>query len=130
MSSTRSPNSIDTFALDALRLSIELEGVSQLDAPGVRAAAIRSGRRSYQALLRTRESLTLSSHDASTADQALKAIDGRLDYLCSVTFRRNQWRRRQCHDNPEPVNTELRLPPDLLAKPSKPRWWRSYYLTR
>ena len=127
MSSTRSPKSINAFAIDAFHVSMELYAVSESDAPGVRAAAIRKGRRSYETLARIRESLRLSSDDASAAEHMLSAIDARLEYLCSITFRRNQWRwRRREHKNPEMMRGELDLPRNLPERRSIPRWWRSY----
>jgi hypothetical protein len=127
MSSTRSPNSINAFAIDAFRLSSELHAVSERDAPGLRAAAIRKARPSYEALVQTRQSLGLSGDDACLAENMLKAIDVRLEYLWSITFRRNlRRRRRQGQDIPTMVDIDLQLPHNLLGKPSTPRWWRSY----
>lgn len=127
MSSTRSPHSINAFAIDAFRLSTELRAVGEQDAPGVRAAAIREGRRSYETLIQARQSLSLSRDDARAAENMLQAIDARLEYLCSITFRRNQWRWRREGPNIEEVTkTELHVPSNWLARPSLPRWWRSY----
>lgn len=93
MSSTRSPSLLDAFVIDAFCISMELHAVSERDAPGIRAAAIRKGRQSYRTLIQRRKTLGLSSHDASTTESILKTIEARLEYLYSVsTFRRNQWR--------------------------------------
>ena len=130
MSSTRSPNSIDAFAMDAFRVSMELCAVSEHDAPGVRATAIRKGRRSYETLVQTRESLCLSGADACTTEHMLEAIHARLEYLCEVTFRRNQWRwRREESKKQEVADTGVNIPHNMLATPSKPRWWRSYTMS-
>ena len=110
MSSTRSPNSIDSFAMDAFCMSMELHAVSEQDAPGIRAAAIRKGRRSYRALVQRRKLLCLSRDDASTAENMLKAIEARLEYLGSVsTFRRNQWRLKQRGETSMPESADMRL---------------------
>ena len=129
MSSTRSPYSINAFAIDAFRLSTELHAVGEHHAPGVRAAVIREGRRSYETLVQARKSLSLSRDDARVAEDMLQAIDARLEYLCSITFRRNQWRwRREVPNIQELANTELHVPGNWLVKPSMPRWWRSYVI--
>ena len=111
MSSTRSPNAINEFAIDAFCISRELYAVSEMDAPGVRAAAIRRGRQGYRQLLQRRESLAFSGDDASTSESMLKNIEARLEYLCSIsTFRRNQWRLRGRSQSvmPEPETPDMR----------------------
>lgn len=71
---------------------MELSAVSERDAPGILAAAIRNGLQTYRVLIQRRETLYLSGDDASTTESMLKTIQARLEYLCSVsTFRRNQW---------------------------------------
>ena len=108
MSSTRCPNPINAFAIDAFCASMELNAVSERDAPGMRAAAIRKGLRTYRVLLQRRDALCLSGDDGSTTEDILKTIQARLEYLCSVsTFRRNQWRwRREEAGMPEAVDIQ------------------------
>ena len=111
MSSTRSPKAINEFAIDAFCISRELCAVSETDAPGIRAAAIRKGRQCYRQLLKRRESLAFSGDDASTSESMLKSIEARLEYLCSISsFRRNQWRlrRRSQAAMPEPEVLDMR----------------------
>jgi hypothetical protein len=111
MSSTRSPNAVNEFAIDAFCISRELYAVSETDAPGIRAAAIRKGRRCYRQLLQRRESLAFSGDDASTSEMMLQSIEARLEYLCSISsFRRNQWRLRRRSQSvmPEPKILDLR----------------------
>lgn len=96
MSSTRSPHSLDAFVIDAFCISMELHAVSERDAPGIRAAAIRRGHQSYRTLIQRRRELCLSSHDVFATENILETIKVRLEYLYSVsTFRRNQWRWRR-----------------------------------
>lgn len=111
MSSTRSPNAINEFAIDAFCISRELYAVSEMDAPGIRAAAIRRGRQCYRQLLQRRESLAFSGDDASTSEMMLQSIEARLEYLCSISsFRRNQWRLRRRSQSvmPEPAILDMR----------------------
>jgi len=111
MSSTRSPNAVNEFAIDAFCISRELYAVSETDAPGIRAAAIRKGRRCYRQLLQRRESLAFSGDDASTSEMMLQSIEARLEYLCSISsFRRNQWRSRGRSQSvrPEPEIPDMR----------------------
>lgn len=111
MSSTRSPNAINEFAIDAFCISRELYAVSEMDAPGIRAAAIRRGRQCYRQLLQRRESLAFSGDDASTSESMLKNIEARLAYLCSISsFRRNQWRLKRPSQTamPEPKIPDMR----------------------
>lgn len=111
MSSTRSPNAVNEFAIDAFCISRELYAVSETDAPGIRAAAIRKGRRCYRQLLQRRESLAFSGDDASTSEMMLQSIEARLEYLCSISsFRRNQWRLRRRSQSvmPEPEIPDMR----------------------
>lgn len=111
MSSTRSPNAVNEFAIDAFCISRELYAVSETDAPGIRAAAIRKGRRCYRQLLQRRESLAFSGDDASTSEMMLQSIEARLEYLCSISsFRRSQWRLRRRSQSvmPEPKILDLR----------------------
>lgn len=111
MSSTRSPNAVNEFAIDAFCISRELYAVSETDAPGIRAAAIRKGRRCYRQLLQRRESLAFSGDDASTSEMMLQSIEARLEYLCSISsFRRNQWRLRRRSQSvmPEPKILDIR----------------------
>ncbi|HKR27625.1 MAG TPA: hypothetical protein VJS11_09220 [Acidobacteriaceae bacterium] len=103
MSSTRSLNATNAFAIDAFRISMELCAISAEDAPGVRSAAIRKGLRSYRKLIQMRESLSLTGDDASASEGMLKSIEARLEYLCSVsTLRRNQWRFKRRHETAGP----------------------------
>lgn len=70
---------------------------------------------------------SLSSDDACRAEDMLKVIDTRLEYLRSTSFRRNQWRwrRKRCKMS-KLVDTEVSIPCNLLVRPSLPRWRRSY----
>ena len=111
MSSTRSHNAINEFAIDTFCISRELYAVSEMDAPGIRAAAIRKGRKCYCQLLRRRELLALSGDDAARSEMMLQSIKARLEYLCSISsFRRNQWRlrRRSQTVEPEPELMDMR----------------------
>jgi hypothetical protein len=72
---------INQFALDASRISGELDKITRRDPAEVRAAAVQTGRQGYEELLERQYSLALSPADTSYIQIILDGIRARLRFL-------------------------------------------------
>lgn len=72
---------INQFALDASRISSELDKLTRRDPLEVRAAAVQTGRQAYEELLERQYSLALSPADTSYIQIILDGIKARLRFL-------------------------------------------------